>query len=108
MNRGEIWSVAGGVYATKPRPAIILQDDRFAETDSVTVCPLTSTNVEAPLLRLHVESGGRSGLDTLSWIMIDKITTVRRSHVTRQIGRLPAAQLVNLERHLLVFLGLAD
>ena len=53
MNRGEIWSVAGGVYASKPRPAVILQDDRFDGTDSVTVCPLTSIDVPAPLLRVR-------------------------------------------------------
>lgn len=51
MSRGEIWSVAGGVYASKPRPAVLLQDDRFDATDSVTVCPLTTTDVAAPLLR---------------------------------------------------------
>ncbi|WP_166984147.1 type II toxin-antitoxin system PemK/MazF family toxin [Paramicrobacterium fandaimingii] len=108
MNRGEIWSVAGGVYATKPRPAVILQDDRFADTESVTVCPLTSMSVDAPLLRLRIESSSRSGLDTASWVMIDKITTVRRTNVARRIGRLSAAELVEFERLLAVFLGLAD
>ncbi|WP_166998684.1 type II toxin-antitoxin system PemK/MazF family toxin [Paramicrobacterium fandaimingii] len=108
MNRGEIWSVAGGVYATKPRPAVILQDDRFADTESVTVCPLTSMSVDAPLLRLRIESSSRSGLDTARWVMIDKITTVRRTNVARRIGRLSAAELVKFERLLAVFLGLAD
>lgn len=108
VNRGEIWSVAGGVYATKPRPAVILQDDRFADTESVTVCPLTSMSVDAPLLRLRMEPGKRSGLVSTSWIMVDKITTVRRSNVSQNLGRLTAVQLVELERLLAVFLGLAD
>jgi mRNA-degrading endonuclease toxin of MazEF toxin-antitoxin module len=47
VKRGEIWLVAGGVYASKPRPTLIVQDDHF-ETDSVTVCPSTTTDVDAP------------------------------------------------------------
>ena len=108
MNRGEIWSVAGGVYASKPRPAVILQDDRFDGTDSVTVLPLTSTEVSAPLLRVEVAVGKVSGLASPSWVMIDKITTVRRSNVTNQVGRLTSSQLVEIERLVMVFLGLAD
>lgn len=108
MKRGEIWAVAGGVYSPKPRPAVIIRDDRFTDTGSVTVCPLTSTPVDAPLLRLPVTPGERSGLTSGSWIMVDKITTVRRSNVSRQIGQISAAQIVELERLLAVFLGLAD
>ena len=108
MSRGEIWSVAGGVYASKPRPAVLLQDDRFDATDSVTVCPLTTTEVAAPLLRVPVSTDGVSGLDAASWVMIDKITTVRRAHVRQRIGRLSSTQLVQVERLIMAFLGLAD
>jgi mRNA interferase MazF len=105
--RGDIVTVAGGVYSSKPRPAVILQDDLFIETDSVTVCPLTTTNVDAPLLRLAVATDATTGLDEASFIMIDKITTVRRSNVGERIGQLDAAKLLELERRILVFLGLA-
>ncbi|MCY7412670.1 MAG: type II toxin-antitoxin system PemK/MazF family toxin, partial [Salinibacterium sp.] len=56
MRRGEIWLVAGGTYASKPRPAVVLQDDRFASTDSITVSPFTSTEVVAPLLRMRIDA----------------------------------------------------
>lgn len=108
MNRGEIWLVAGGVYASKPRPAVLLQDDRFDGTDSVTVCPLTSTHVAAPLLRMPLPADGVTGLDSESFAMIDKITTVRRSNVATRLGRLSSTQMVDLERLVMVFLGLAD
>lgn len=108
MRRGEIWLVAGGVYASKPRPAVVLQDDHFASTDSVTVCPLTSTELDAPLLRMRIDADELSGLDATSWIMVDKLTTVRRANVPSQVGRLSSAQLVDLERLVTVFLGLAD
>ena len=107
MKRGEIRLVAGGVYASKPRPAVIVQDDHFAALDSVTVCPLTSTVLDAPLLRLAIAADERSGLDTDSSVMVDKITTVRRSSVGARVGELSSDQLVDLERLVLVFLGIA-
>ncbi len=79
MRRGEIWTVSGGAdYAGKPRPAVIVQDDRF-DTDSVTICPFTTDPTDAPLFRLVLEPGQRNGLTAESRIMVDEVTTVRRS-----------------------------
>ena len=108
MKRGELWTVAGGVYASKPRPALIIQDDRYDGTTSVTVLPLTTTAVDAPLLRVPVQPSATTGFRETSYIMIDKLTTIRRTNVEERIGRLPAAQLLGVERALLAFLGLAD
>ena len=105
MRRGDIVTVAGGVDANKPRPALVVQDDRFDATDSLTVCPFTSTEVDAPLLRVPVIAGKVNGLDQDSFLMVDKITTVRRSNARTVIGRLEATTLVEFERRLLVFLG---
>lgn len=107
MIRGEIWTVAGGVYAAKPRPALILQDDVFAGTESVTVLPLTSMLVDAPLLRVRVLAGEPSGLERDSDVMIDKLTTVRGRNVATRIGRLSAEQLAEVERAVMTYLGLA-
>lgn len=87
---------------------MLIQDDRFDGTDSITVCPFTSTETDAPLLRIRIDADELSGLDSASWIMVDKLMTVRRVNVSRRIGRLSSAQLVDLERLLMVFLGLAD
>ena len=105
MRRADIVTVAGGGYANKPRPALIIQDDRFDATDSVTVCPFTSTDVDASLLRVPVAADEENGLDQDSFLMVDKITTVRRSNAHAVIGRLQATTLVEFERRLLVFLG---
>ena len=105
MRRGDIVTVAGGVYASKPRPALIVQDDRFDATNSVTVCPFTSVQVDAPLLRVPVSADGVNGLDQDSFLMVDTLTTVRRSNAHAVIGRVEATTLVEFERRLLVFLG---
>ncbi len=109
VNRGEIWTVAGGVYAAKPRPAVIIQDDLFDSTSSVTVAPMTSTLLDAPLMRIRIAGGdGRlSGLDHDSDVMVDKLTTVRRANVHSRLGRLTAEQVVEVERAMMAFLGLA-
>ena len=107
MNRGELWTVAGGVYASKPRPALIVQDDVFDATASVTVAPLTSTLTDAPLLRIRIGPSVLSGLDRDSDVMIDKLTTVRRTNAATRLGRLTAEQLTEVERAMMAFLGLA-
>lgn len=107
MKRGEIWMVAGGVYASKPRPALIVQDDLFEATESVTVLPMTSTPTDAPFIRYWVSADEVSGLDRDSQVMIDKLTTIRRANVAKRVGRLTSQQMVDVERLMTAFLGLA-
>ncbi len=97
--------MSGGVYAAKPRPALVVQDDRFEATDSVTVCPFTSTRLDAPLLRVPVTAREANALDQDCDLMIDKVTTVRRSNAHTVVGRLEATTLIEVERRLLVVLG---
>lgn len=108
MKRGEIWTVAGGRdYAGQARPAVILQDDRFDATASVTICAFTTDATDAPLFRLPVEPNERNGLRATCRLMVDKLTTVPRTKVGSRVGRLDDEDLVRLNRALLVFLGLA-
>src|SRR2546427_544870 len=108
MKRGEVWTVSGGPeYAGKPRPAVIIQDDRFDRTKSATICAFTSDPTDAPLLRLMVSPSERNGLLTESRLMVDKVTTVPKSKLGVRAGSLDDADLLRLNRALLVFLGLA-
>jgi mRNA interferase MazF len=108
MRRGDIWTVSGGKdYAGKSRPVVIVQDDAFDATDSITICAFTTDPTEAPLFRLPVESNERNGLHSSSRLMVDKITTVPKSKVGERIGRLDDVDVVRLNQALLVFLGLA-
>jgi mRNA interferase MazF len=108
VKRGEIWTVAArGAYTGKPRPAVIVQDDRFDATASVTVCALTTDPTEAPLFRLQIQPDGLNALEQPSRLMVDKLTTVPRTSLGEQIGRLADEDLVRLDRAIVVFLGLA-
>jgi len=108
LKRGDIWTVSGRKdHAGKPRPAVILQDDRFDATESVTICPLTTDSTDAPLFRLPIEPTERNGLRSPSQLMVDKITTVPKTRVGRQIGRLSDQDMTRLNRSVVVFLGLA-
>lgn len=109
MRRGDLYTAATrGAYTGKPRPVVIVQDDRFDATASVTVCPLTTNPIEAPLVRIPLDATGNTGIDRPSQIMVDKVTTMPRANVCDRLGRIPDADLVRLDRALLVFLGLAD
>lgn len=108
MRRGDIYTAAArGTYSGKPRPVVIIQDDRFDATASVTVVPFTTSEVEAPLLRIPVQASDITGLAQTSQLMVDKVTTVPRASLSQQVGRLSDGDVVRLNRALLVFLGLA-
>lgn len=105
MRRGDIVTVSlPGDYG-KPRPALVIQSDLFGEHPSVTVLPITSHLVDAPLLRLGI--GPESGLERPSQIQIDKPHTPRRERIGAVIGRADDATLREVNRALAVFLGLA-
>lgn len=108
MKRGEVWTVAGGKdYVGKPRPIVVVQDDSFDATSSITVCAFTTDETEAPLFRLKVEPNERNGLRAPSRLMVDKIATVPKAKVGTLVGRLDDDDLLRLNRAMLVFLGLA-
>lgn len=107
MRRGELWTVSGSGYAAKPRPAVIVQDDRFDATESITVCVFTTDPTEAPLFRLAVAPDAQNGLRNTSRLMVDKITTVPKARVGDRIGRLGDADVARLNRAIAVFMGLA-
>jgi mRNA interferase MazF len=108
VRRGDIWTIAGnGDYPGKPRPVVVLQDDRFDMTRSVTVCGLTTNAAEAPLFRLPVMPSQLNGLRSDCRLMVDKVTTVRRSRFGTQVGRLADADMARLNRAVVVFLGIA-
>jgi mRNA interferase MazF len=109
MKRGEIWTGGGGKnYGAKPRPVVILQEDGFDDLDSLTICPLTTDDTDLPLFRISVKPDGQNGLLSLSRLMADKINTLPKAKMGRCIGRLGDADMLRLNRAVILFLGLAD
>lgn len=109
MRRGDSYVAAvRGAYTGKPRPVVIVQDDRFDATASVTVCPLTTDQVQAPRTRIALEPTAATGIEQPCSIMVDKITTMPRGNVRDRLGRITDADEVRLDRALVVFLGLAE
>ncbi len=108
MRRGELWTASGGKhYARKPRPVLVVQDDRFDATDSITICPLTTDLTKIPLLRIPLSPGADTGMDQPSNLMVDKLTTMPRSKLGERIGAVSDTDMLALSRSLVVFLGLA-
>ena len=100
--------MAGGAdYTGKARPAVVVQDDDFAKTRSITICLFTTDPTEAPLFRIRVEPSEENGLREASALMVDKVTTVPRDKLGVRIGRLDASDVLRMNQAILVFLGLA-
>jgi mRNA interferase MazF len=107
LKRGEIWTAASGPgYVGNPRPVVIVQDDAFSETESVTVCPITSHKVGTRHARPQIDAAAETGLRETSFAMVDKITTVARTRLGKRIGALTAAQMTPIDRAAMLFLGL--
>lgn len=106
MTRGDLVTVAISGDFGKPRPALVIQSDSFRETGTVSVLLITSTAIEAPLLRVRVEPDAETGLLQPSWVMIDKAMSVKRERVGRAIGRVREETLMTVTRNLAVFLGM--
>ena len=108
MTRGALVIVATrGAYTKKPRPAVIVQTDLFTPTHaSVTVCPVTSDCVDAPLFRVMLPPGDRTGLTATSQVMVDKIVSVPRAAVVREMGRCDRDEIASIEDALRLWLGL--
>jgi len=107
MKRGDFVTITMPGDFGKPRPALVIQADLYAEHASVTVLPVTSKPVVAPLLRIDVLPSTGNGLRVPSQVMVDKAMTVKREKVGPVFGRIRADKLVEIERALAVFLGIA-
>lgn len=107
MQRGSVWTVAGGgAYAGKPRPVVIVQDALFSDLGSVTFCPLTSETGDVGAIRPLIGPDAANGLRAPSQVMVDKITTVPKDRLGGRIGRLSDQDMIRVNRALVLFLGI--
>ena len=104
--RGDFVTIAMQGDFRKPWPALVMQSDHFNEHMTVTVLPVTSALVNAPLLRITVQPGPEAGLQQPSQVMMDKAMTVKRDKVGQAFGRIEADAMIEVERCLAVFLGI--
>jgi mRNA interferase MazF len=107
MIRGDLVTIATQGGFGKPRPAVVIQANLFSEHTSITVLPITSTLVVAPLLRVNVQPSTENGLRKPSQVMVDKAMTVKRDKVGQVFGHIGSSTMVEVERCLAVFLGIA-
>ncbi len=107
MRRGDLVTVAVSGDFGKPRPALVIQSDLFDELDTVTVLLVTSTLVDAPLIRHTVEPTPRNGLSKTSQVMVDKAMSVRKERIGAAFGRVDDEAMLSITRSLAAFVGIA-
>ncbi len=107
MNRGDLVTIAMPGDFGKPRPALVIQSDRFDQTATVTVLLVSGTLADAPLIRTTIEPTPANGLRKRSQIMVDKAMSVKRDKIGSIIGRLDAEAMLGVTRALAVFFAIA-
>lgn len=108
MKRGDVVTVAVQGDCGKPRPAVVAQADLFNVTHaSITILPVTSSIVDAPLFRLTVDPTRQNGLTRVSQVMVDKVITVPREKIGKVIGNLGDDTMIRVSRAMAVWLGIA-
>ena len=108
MKRGDLVSIAVQGDFGKPRPALVIQSDNFVSHATVTVLLVSSALVDAPLFRITVQPTPGNGLQKPSQIMVDKVMTVKRDKIGGAFGSLDSIHMLEIERCLAVFLGIAE
>ncbi len=107
MNRGDLVTIAMQGDFGKPRPALVIQASQFDEHATVTILPVTSALVQAPLLRVSVQPDDRNNLQKPSQVMVDKAMTVKRDKLGEVFGSVNDEVMLEIGRCLAVFLGIA-
>jgi len=105
MKRGELWVLADSGYASKPRPALIIQSDRYNLDESVVTCLVTTEDVIEKDYRVELKPSMTNGLKTTSYLMIDKIVAIPRARMHKRIGILEKPLLDEVYQRLIDFLG---
>ena len=85
MRRGELWTVQGESFASKPRPLLVIQSDEVDSFDSTVLCLITTHDSEVIPTRVALSSADKNGLRENSWVMTDKIYSARNTG--QAIGR---------------------
>ena len=93
LKRGDLASIATSGDYGKPRPALILQSNAFDGLASVTLLPLSSRLVQAPLYRVTIQPDQGNGLRQVSQVMVDKAVTVLRAKVGQRVGQVDSVTL---------------
>ena len=108
MQRGDIVTVALQGDFGKSHPAVVVQNNEMTGLlDTVILCPVTSTENDAPFFRVRVTPARENGLIVTSYVMADKVMATRRTRVGPQIGRLGGADMTRLDAVLAFALGIA-
>lgn len=101
--------VSGGAdYTGKPRPAVVVRSELFDAGAGITICPTTSTERDAELFRLRIEPTPENGLHRVSWVMIEKISTVAKRKLGPPVGQVESATMRALGEALAIYLGIGE
>ncbi|MDN5929090.1 MAG: type II toxin-antitoxin system PemK/MazF family toxin [Hyphomicrobiales bacterium] len=107
MKRGDIVIVSlPGDYG-KPRPAVVLQNDKFeGRLESYIIALLTTFDEGAKVLRITAAPTEDNGLRKQSKVMVDKLYAIPEHRIHQYVGRLEPTIMRQIDRALMMMLDL--
>jgi mRNA interferase MazF len=108
IKRGDIVLMVAPRDLGRPRPGVVVQADELnADFSTIFICPMTTDIQDDFPLRPLIDPNPENGLRLRSQVMADKMAAIRRDQIRSLIGRVDAGTAEQLDRSLLVILGLA-
>jgi mRNA interferase MazF len=101
--KGDIFVVefpdVGGRVQVGRRPAVVVQADRFSQSGTVVLCPMTSSPPADDHPRPHrvPVTRAESGLDRDGWVKADQLVTVPAAVLRGPVARLAPAAIDRLD-----------
>jgi mRNA interferase MazF len=108
ITRGDVVLMVVPSDLGRPRPGVIVEgSESTAGLSTIFVCPVSSDLQDGLSLRPLIEVAPENGLRLRSQIMTDKLVALGRDRIRMVIGRIDAETSEQLDRALLVLLGLS-
>jgi mRNA interferase MazF len=111
--RGEVYLVsldpAVGAEIRKTRPAVVVQNDPTNCRSPITIVAAVTSQFEEPLYPTEVlVRAPEGGLTTDSVGLLNQIRSVDKGRLVRRLGRLRSETMKEVDRALLLSLGLVE
>lgn len=111
--RGEVYLVSldptVGAEIRKTRPAVVVQNDPANRRSPITIVAAVTSQFEEPLYPTEaLVRAPEGGLTTDSVVLLNQIRSVDRRRLVRRLGTLKSETMREVDRALLVSLGLVD
>jgi mRNA interferase MazF len=106
INRGEIWSVLWTGLAGKPRPALVIQSEKYLLSQTDILALITTADGVQGELRLPIMADENNGLMSDGFICLDKLMAIPIDNLGERFGKVADETMREVDARLIKILGI--